>query len=336
MKTNMTERDKKLLVGMFIGVIIVAIGYWGILPQIKRYNALEEKIEKEEEERKINKMKIMNLSMIEIQAEEYEQKIVEKKDEFYQIMKSSEVDRMMTELATGSNLDIYELNFTMPTSPSERMAYQNSALYQWQLQAKSDYENSSSLSSSDSSDPTNDLGLEEDEDDADTKEDSSGSSESSMTVMDDMMVDEGGYQPNTDIYAVPVTMTVGGDLEDLESFIDKIINDDKRTLLVSYSWGSYREIVRRDADGNIIRDTSGSSDTGEYTSDAAGSDETGGVELTDTEGVPATTVEVVNRRSLTVRLEIYMCDTESITQRYEDTESDTESGEVQEQDTEEE
>ena len=35
MKTQMTERDKKLLVGMFIFVIIVAIGYWGIIPQIK-------------------------------------------------------------------------------------------------------------------------------------------------------------------------------------------------------------------------------------------------------------------------------------------------------------
>ena len=40
MKTQMTERDKKLLVGMFIFVIIVAIGYWGIIPQIKAYNKL--------------------------------------------------------------------------------------------------------------------------------------------------------------------------------------------------------------------------------------------------------------------------------------------------------
>ena len=78
MKTNMTERDKRLLVGMLLFVIIVAVGYWGILPQYKRYKKLETKIEQEEEEQKLNKMKIANLAMIEMQAEEYEQKIAEK------------------------------------------------------------------------------------------------------------------------------------------------------------------------------------------------------------------------------------------------------------------
>ena len=48
MKTNMTDKDKRLLVGMFIFVIIVAIGYWGVIPQIKAYSELGEKIEKEE------------------------------------------------------------------------------------------------------------------------------------------------------------------------------------------------------------------------------------------------------------------------------------------------
>ena len=51
MKTNMTEKDKKLLVEMLIGVIIVAIGYWGVIPQLKAYNDLETKIEKEEDKR---------------------------------------------------------------------------------------------------------------------------------------------------------------------------------------------------------------------------------------------------------------------------------------------
>ena len=73
---------------MFLFVIIVAVGYWGILPQVKRYRALESKIEKEEDEKQLNQMKIANLGLIEMQAEEYEEKIAERKDEFYQIMKS--------------------------------------------------------------------------------------------------------------------------------------------------------------------------------------------------------------------------------------------------------
>ena len=133
MKSTMTERDKKLLVGMFIGVIIVAIGYWGILPQIKAYYSISDKIEKEEKIKKINQIKLLNVGTIQIQADDYESRIAEKKDEFFQILSSSEVDKMMTEMATSNNLDIYDLSFKVPTTPSERMAYKNSQLYNIQL-----------------------------------------------------------------------------------------------------------------------------------------------------------------------------------------------------------
>lgn len=318
MKTTMTERDKKLLTGMFLFVMIVAISYWGIYPQVKRYKALEAKIEKEEDDKKINQMKIANLGLVEMQAEEYEKKIAEKKDEFYQIMKSSEVDKMMTELATNNHLDIYELNFTMPSAPTERMAYQYSALYQRQQEMKAEYESSSDEEPTVSTTKLDEKGEEEDDEDADSDKsgaDSKGSS-STAALMEEMMgAEEGGYQPNTDIYAVPVTMTVGGDLENLDSFIDNILAIDKRILLVGYSWGEFRDVIRRDANGNIIRNTSGDSSTGTITS-SAGMD-SAEVESSSEDGVSVndlsnTQVEVITRKSLTVRLEIYMCDTASI------------------------
>ncbi|MBR3537974.1 MAG: hypothetical protein IKN79_02745, partial [Eubacterium sp.] len=132
MKTNMTEKDKKLLVTMLIIVIVVAIGYWGIIPQIKAYNELETKIEREEETQKLNKLKIQNTAIIEMSAEEYEEKLAKVKDQFYQIMTSAEVDRMMTDLATKRGLTIYELSFNMPKGTTGRRAYVNSQLYQLQ------------------------------------------------------------------------------------------------------------------------------------------------------------------------------------------------------------
>ena len=110
-------------------------------------------------------------------------------------------------------------------------------------------------------------------------------------MMEVMGGEEGGYQPNTDIYAVPVTITVGGDIYDLEQFIDEINNLDKRALLIGYTWGEFRDVVRRDSEGNVI-----SSDS--TTSEATDSSDT--------------TVEVITRKSLTVRLEIYMCDTSDV------------------------
>jgi len=288
MKTTMTERDKKLLLWMFIGVIIVAIGYWGIRPQLKKYTELGKKIEKQEDQKKLNQMKIMNLSGVEIQAEEYEKKIAEKKDEFYQIMTSSDIDRMMTEIAVDNSLYIYDLRFTMPQSPSERMAYQYSELYQQQMAQKAEYQTGLAA------DGMTVVGNE----DSDKESDSSGAAttDSSMILMDAFGDEEGGYQPNTDIYAVPVTMTVGGELSDLENFIDRLIHMDKRCMLVSYTWGEYRDIVRRDANGNIIRNAVEiAPDTGE-------------------EGVSEEELKADNvvRKSLTVRIEIYMCDTSDI------------------------
>ena len=313
MKTNMTERDKRLLVGMLLFVIIVAVGYWGILPQYKRYKKLETKIEQEEEEQKLNKMKIANLAMIEMQAEEYEQKIAEKKDEFYQVMKSSEVDKMMTELASNRGLDIYELSFSMPGSPTERMAYQYSDLYDRQQEMMREYNAASDEDVSSSKKASDDKDGEED-DDSDLKSKTASNKSGSADLMTEMMgAEEGGYQPNTDIYAVPVTMTVGGDLEDLHSFINDIIGIDKRVLLVGYSWGEFRDVIRRDANGNIIRSSQGSasgSDLASAANNAANeiSSTVDSADGTTTGG----TVEVVVRKSLTVRLEIYMCDTADI------------------------
>lgn len=291
MKTNMTERDKKLLVGMFIGVIIVAIGYWGIRPQLKKYFALQEKIEKEEDTKKINEQKMLNVGAISVMADGYEEKIAERKDEFYPVMSSSEVDRMMTQMAVGHNLNVYDLSFNMPTSPTGRLAYQNSSLYAWQLEAMANYSEDDEPSASDKMDSLLDEGDGEKDEDKQTTSD-----KTEEDIMSDVMGgEEGGYQPNTDIYAVPVTITVGGDVYDLEQFIAEINNLDKRALLLGYSWGEFREVVRRDADGNII--SSESSTSGEGVS---------ADELSDAN------LEVVTRKSLTVRLEIYMCDTSDV------------------------
>ena len=133
MKTNMTERDKKLLVFMFMVVIIVGIGYWGVIPQIKAANSYSSKAEDEEAEKKINQLKIVNAASVEMQADDYRKDIADRKNEFYQIMTNSEIDRMMTEMAEGEGLEIYDLTFDMPKSPSSRLAYENSDLYMQQV-----------------------------------------------------------------------------------------------------------------------------------------------------------------------------------------------------------
>ena len=290
MKTNMSGKDKTLLTVMFIIVIVVSIGYWGILPQVKKYNALEEKIDKEVSTRKLNQQKITNLVFVEDSANEYEEKIAERKGEFFDIMTSSEVDRMMTEMALADDLDIYDLRFNMPTKPTERLAYQNSELYQIQLQQIADYDDALDADEDEE---------EEEDDETDSKDSgkkgSKSSKKSEVDITDEVFPDEDGYQPNTDIYAVPVTITVGGDVEDLTAFIEDVMALEKRSLLKSYAWGEYREIIKRDAEGRIISAKEATGNISEKT--------------VIEDGV---TVEIVTKKSLTLSVELYMCDTSMV------------------------
>ena len=238
--------------------------------------------------------------MVEFSAEEYADKIKQVKDEFYEIMNSSEVDKMMTQLATKRGLDIYDLNFSIPSSPTGRMAYVNSALYYEQLVSKDAYINAESEEESDSS---------KKKDPEDSKK-----SETSNAIMEQAMGgEEGAYAPNTDIYAVPITFSVGGELSDLEAFLDELNHFDKRVLLTSYAWGEYRTYVYRDANGNLVsRDGSGNI-------------------ISTEEGVTAGEMaqDTKVRKALTVRLEMYMCDMTAVDGTTVD-EGDTETEEVSE------
>ena len=133
MKTQMTERDKKLLVGMFIFVIIVAIGYWGIIPQIKAYNKLATKIDKEEVTKSVNEQKVSNLIFVESMCEEYEETMAENKAKFYDMMSEAEIDFLLTTRAVQHDLEAYSLSIDIPSSPSDRNAYIYSELYKQQL-----------------------------------------------------------------------------------------------------------------------------------------------------------------------------------------------------------
>ena len=307
MKTNMTERDKKLLVFMFMVVIIVGIGYWGVIPQIKAANSYSSKAEDEEAEKKINQLKIVNAAGIEIQADEYREDIGDSKDEFYHIMTNSEVDKMMTEMAEEEGLEIYDLSFYMPSAPSERMAYQNSELYTQQALAKAE------LAKDDDDDEMDDVNGDDTSDSKEKKTKKGKKIQTVAEINDQILGDESVYQLNTDIYAVPVSMTVGGKISKLNSFLNKIIHADKRILLVAYSWGDYREIIEYDSDGNYIGKSSTESSV---SSEGVSAEEMENEEL-----------KKVDKRSLTVKIEIFMCDTSSVATDTDATELPNESTE---------
>ena len=123
MKTNLTEKDKRLLLIMFIFVIVVGIGYWGILPQIKAYKELGGEIEKQEVLKSVNEQKVANVFFVEAQCEEYEEAMAADKEKFYDMMSEADIDRMLTTMAIKNGLEAFSFSINIPGSPSDRKAY---------------------------------------------------------------------------------------------------------------------------------------------------------------------------------------------------------------------
>ena len=249
MLKNISDKDKKLLVFMFIVVIVAVFGYWGIYPQIKAFVKLAPKIEAEELKAEVNQTKAMNAMFVADIANDYAEQIEKEKATFYPMMKSSEVDKMMTAMARESNLAIYDLNFSMPSSPSSREPYRFSELHEIQAEKRNNYMQQDILTTETEDDIASLTAGSKNKKDSKKNKDL----DDEIEVIDtNVFGNVDAYQPNTDIYAVPVSITVGGKTSDLDKFIDKIINMDKRILLISYAWGEYRVTVSHDEDGNIV------------------------------------------------------------------------------------
>ena len=283
MKTTMTERDKKLLLGMFIFVIVVAIGYWGIIPQIKAYNKLGTKIDKEEVTKNVNEQKVSNLIFVESMCEEYEETMAENRAKFYDMMSEAEIDFLLTTKAVNHNLEAYSLSIDIPNSPSDRMAYIYSDLYKDQLE----WEKQRELLYLDEDVEEDDLlGTGDDKKDNDDEEE-----EETVDIFGNTDI----VGENTDVYVAKVTLSLGGDEADLKAYLDELMASEKKILITSFSWGEYRtqQPVTVTVD-EIIQ--------AEEKAEAEASTETTTTKKTETK------YELVTVKSLTISMEIYMCE----------------------------
>ena len=275
MKSNLTEKDKRLLLIMFIFVVVVGIGYWGILPQIKAYRELESEIEDQEVLKSINEQKVANVIFVESQCDEYETAMAEDKEKFYDMMTEAQIDRMLTTMAIKNGLEAFSFSINIPDTPTDRKAYIYSDLYQQQLQ----YEEAQKLAfESELEKEDEDLLDTSDSKDKKDKKDKDSDDKKKEPEMVDIFGDTDTIGTNTDIYAARVTFSLGGDEKDLHNFLNQIINSEKKILITSYSWGEYQTTKE------VVNPTVEEGEEGRITQ------------------------EVVTSKSLTISMEIYMCD----------------------------
>lgn len=202
MKTELTQRDKKLLVFLGIFVIVVCIGYWGIKPAIQKIVKYSEDIEIEQNKKDLDDMKVASLPMMESENKYYEEEILNSRSNFYPMMTSDEIDKMFTGMVLEYNLNAYDMNIDMPTEECHLDAYKYSEK----------------------------ANVDEEIDDFETYDE--------MGYYDDDSDEEIVFEeePETGIYMAKVKLRIGGEKAALQKFVDDLSGADKKHMVSDYQW----------------------------------------------------------------------------------------------------
>lgn len=206
LEMQMTDRDKKLLIFLAIFVIVVGIGYWGVYPQIKAINEINEEIQYQENKMFLDDMKITELPFLEDENDELEDEIIDARAHFYPVMTNDEVDKMLTFMVLDYKLQSYDLGITSSSTEAKLSAYQYSQKYLDDM-----YESVDSVY------------------------------ESESNGFDDFY-----EPAPTGVYCVAVSMRLGGAQDDLQKLIDDLSVTTETMHLVRYDWHFGQNVVYDD------------------------------------------------------------------------------------------
>ena len=115
MTLKVTERDKKLLVFLAIFVVVVGLGAGVILPLLSKSQELREELTQAQLEQTEKEQKVLSLSTMEKRKKEAEASLEEMKKEFYGVMQSKDIDKMLTEMALSNGVVVNEMDIAMPS-----------------------------------------------------------------------------------------------------------------------------------------------------------------------------------------------------------------------------
>lgn len=112
--TEITDRDKKLLLFLAIFVIVVVFGFFIIRPLAETDAALKEELAVQEELQIRTQQKLMLLPSMQANVEKTEEELAAVAEDFYPVMKSQEIDKLLTGIVLSWGLESRQLVIQMP------------------------------------------------------------------------------------------------------------------------------------------------------------------------------------------------------------------------------
>ena len=114
MTLKVTERDKKILIVLGIVLVILALTVGILMPLAEDTQELSEKITEAEIEKQEKEMKVVSLPGIRTREEQSQKDLAAMQDKYYPVMKSVEIDRMMTNTAVNCGIQVTNMDIKMP------------------------------------------------------------------------------------------------------------------------------------------------------------------------------------------------------------------------------
>ena len=213
MKIELTQRDKKLLTFLAVFVIVVLVGYYGVLPQIKEAGELKDDIEEQEAIRDVNEQKIMQLIFVEDNNNELEKLIAGAKENYYPMMDADAIDNLITNKVIDEyGLMAYELNIE-----ERELASLDPYVYSNKEITGESYARQKAMETA-----------------------AASISDDGTTLFAEVVEADSA---TVGIYKVTVSMRLGGDMKDIERLMDDLAYSNKKLRLVDYSVDTEETVI---------------------------------------------------------------------------------------------
>ena len=253
LNSAITERDKKLLYGLLFIVIIFIFGWCLIRPLYKKIAETSERIEEASLIKSANESKVIGLSSAQAITDKFEKDLAASTDQYYGMMDSSEIDRLVTTYILGKGLIARSLYIQMPTQTVEEQPYKYS---DYELKEANVY---ASVESTDTS---------EDKDEEEADEDDTyfsdavfgfitGYNTEQMTIIDSPIeeyssaLSSAGSTSSSGIYCVTLNITVEGDEKVEQEVIDELTHNPSLRV-TSFNWITLDPITYLQEDGSVL------------------------------------------------------------------------------------
>lgn len=114
MTLKVTERDKKILLVLAVFLIVFGLIAGVLVPLMESTQKLGEEITEAELEKQEKEMKVMALPGMKTRMEKAEEELAAMQEKYYPVMKSVEIDRMMTNTAVKCGIQVSDMDIKMP------------------------------------------------------------------------------------------------------------------------------------------------------------------------------------------------------------------------------